>query len=129
MSFELHVSLKSDYLHITVTGTNSKATVAAYLENVVQECRERHCDKVLIEENLVGPRLGMTDIYEIVSEHGRKAAGVLRAIAYVDLNAKDDSMLFAETVAVNRDVPVRVFNSVDDAEDWISGQTKAETVH
>src|SRR4051812_9272005 len=128
MSFQLHVSPKSDYLHISVTGTNSKETVAEYLDNVIQECRERRFDKVLIEERLTGPRLSMTDIYEIVSEHSRKAAGVLTAIAYVDLNAKDDSMLFAETVAVNRDVPVRVFNSIDEAEEWITGHQKAETV-
>ena len=129
MSFELSIVQRADYLHITVTGTNSKATVAGYLDQVLEECRARRIDKVLLEENLSGPRLGMTDIYEIVSGKSQQAAGALRALAYVDINATDDSMLFAETVAVNRDVPVRVFASVEEAEEWIAGQEKAETVH
>jgi len=40
-------------------------------------------------------------------------------MAYVDVNAPDDSMYFAESVAVSRAFPVRVFSSVAAAEKWL----------
>lgn len=49
-----------------------------------------------------------------------RAPSVFAAVAYVDVHAKNhDNMKFAETVAVNRGVPVRVFGSVRDAEEWL----------
>jgi hypothetical protein len=44
---------------------------------------------------------------------------MFNAIAYVDVNAAGDVMQFAETVAVNRAVPVTVFSTVADAEQWL----------
>jgi len=40
-------------------------------------------------------------------------------MAYVDVNATGDLMGFAENVAVNRAVPVRVFASVAAAAEWL----------
>ena len=40
-------------------------------------------------------------------------------MAYVDVNATGDLMGFAENVAVNRAIPVRVFASVAAAEEWL----------
>jgi hypothetical protein len=47
--------------------------------------------------------------------------GCFEAIAYVDVNAEGDLMKFAETVAVNRSLPVRVFSTVGEAERWLLG--------
>jgi hypothetical protein len=74
---------------------------------------------VLIEERLEGPRLGTLDVFEIVSQGSSRALGILQAIAYVDVNAAGDLMQFAETVAVNRALPVTVFSTVADAERWL----------
>jgi hypothetical protein len=41
------------------------------------------------------------------------------AIAYVDVNAEGDLMQFAETVAVNRALPARVFSTVVQGEEWL----------
>jgi len=48
---------------------------------------------------------------------------MFEAIAYVDVNADGELMKFAETVAVNRSLPVVVFSSVSDAEKWLAGLT------
>jgi hypothetical protein len=74
---------------------------------------------VLVEERLEGPRLGTMEVFQIVSEGSRNAGGTYTAFAYVDVNAKGDLMQFAETVAVNRGVPVVVFATVADAEKWL----------
>lgn len=127
--FKLHIDQKKDYLYIKVTGVNSVENVATYLDQIVDECEARNCNRVLIEEHLEGPRLGFTDIFKVASESSVKALGKIRALAYVDINAEDDSMLFAELVARNRSVPVRVFKTVLDAESWMGSNRTAEHVN
>ena len=119
MSYKLTIHQKPAYLHAVVTGRNTRENVAEYLEEIRRECIVRNCFRVLVEERLEGPRLGTTDVFQIVSEGSSKASGTYKAIAYVDVNATGDLMQFAETVAVNRGVPVVVFSTVADAEKWL----------
>jgi hypothetical protein len=110
---------KATYLHAVVTGENSAENVRSYLKQVQQECKTQKCLRVLIEERLTGPRLGLVDVFRIVSEGTNRALGQLEAIAYVDVHAEGDLMKFAEDVAVNRYLRVAVFSSVPDAEQWL----------
>lgn len=59
------------------------------------------------------------DVFPIVSEGSSRARGKLEAIAYVDVNAEGTLMQFAETVALNRALPVTVFSTIADAERWL----------
>lgn len=127
MSYKLAITQKPAYLHVVVTGTNNKANVARYLDEVLAECLERECFKVLVEERLEGPRLPASDVYQIVTSGSAKVEGKLEAFAYVDVNAKGDLMAFAETVALNRGLPARVFRSVADAERWLSSKLEPPT--
>jgi hypothetical protein len=117
--FSLEINQKATYLHVVVTGKNSKENVENYLKEILRECVARNCSKVLIEEHLKGPRLGTFDVYSIASRGALQAFGKLKAIAYVDINAEGDLMKFAETIAVNRALPVRVFSTVAEAEKWL----------
>jgi hypothetical protein len=124
MIYELTIDQKPTYLHAIVTGHNSRENVARYLEEILRECIARKCFRVLIEERLEGPRLGTLDVFEIVSQGSNRALGILKAIAYVDVNAEGDLMQFAETVAVNRALPVTVFSTVADAERWLLDENR-----
>ena len=119
MSYALTVLERSGYLHFVVTGVNSRETVQLYLAEIGRECTARGCKHVLIEERLEGPRLDTTDVFMIASGQNMQAARTLEAIAYVDVNAKGRLMQFAEDVAVNRAVPVKVFATVAEAERWL----------
>jgi hypothetical protein len=78
---------------------------------------------VLIEERLEGPRMGTLDVFEIVSSGSTRFLRTITAMAYVDVNAPSQEMMqFAETVAVNRAFPVRVFPSVLSAERWLQSE-------
>jgi len=122
MSYDLTITQQPTYLHAIVTGLNSTNNVARYLEEIRNECMARGCFRVLIEERLEGPRLGTIDVFRIATEGSTRAQGHFEAIAYVDVNAEGDLMKFAETVAVNRSLPVAVFSSVRDAEQWLMGR-------
>lgn len=122
MTYQLKVEQKPAYVHFTITGQNSRETVEQYMEEVLRECTLRQCFRVLIEEHLEGPRLGTMQVFAMVSKGAERFLGVLKAMAYVDMNADPDMMHFAETVAVNRAIPVKVFPTVEAAERWISAR-------
>ena len=124
--YELTIDQKPTYLHAIVTGRNSREHVARYLEEILYECIARRCFRVLIEERLEGPRLGTLAVFQIASEGSSRAVGMLKAIAYVDVNAEGDLMQFAETVAVNRALPVTAFSTVADAEKWLLDEDRGD---
>ena len=123
MSYQLTIEQKPAYLHIIVTGDNSRETVMQYMEEVMRECTNRNCGNVLVEERLEGPRLGTFDVFSMVSEGAKRFLGTFHAMAYVDVNGDSSLMQFAENVAVNRGIPIQIFSNVPDAEKWLLHQT------
>jgi hypothetical protein len=119
MNYQVTIEQKPGYLHAVVTGRNSADNVMRYMEELLRECAARGCPKVLIEERLEGPRLGMIEVFGMVSRGSARFQGSLEAMAFVDVNAQGDVMRFAEDVAVNRGFPVRVFPTVTAAEEWL----------
>jgi hypothetical protein len=120
MPYQLTLQQEPLYLHAVVTGTNDADTVARYLDELRRECLARQCYRLLIEERLTGPRLGTFPVYKVVSEGSERARGLMHAIAFVDMNAEGHLMDFAETVAVNRGLPMSVFKSVAEARAWLT---------
>lgn len=118
MSCRMTFDSKPGYLHAVVTGRNTRENVVRYLAEVRRECQARGCTRLLIEERLEGPRLDRGDVFDVAS--GGAAPG-LPLIAYVDVNAQGTLMNFAEDVAFNRGVRIRVFGSVPEAERWLLG--------
>ena len=125
MSYDLHIEPRSTYLYVTVTGENSVDSVNGYLAEVHAWCLQHKCQNVLIVENLTGPSLGTYSIFELVSRKSAGASQVLGRLAYVDINPEHDpkAMEFAEDVAVNRGIPVRIFSTVQEAQGWLESQT------
>ena len=121
MAYDLKTVREDGYLHASVTGDNTPEDVAAYLGRIREICIEHGLSRVLIEENLVGPRLAAIDIYDIVNAASVGVAPAIRRVAFVDTNAEHrfSNMKFAETVAVNRGVNVKVFRDVPSAVEWI----------
>lgn len=119
MSFDVAITQKSGYLYAVVTGKNTPDSVLGYMDAIRGECRRRDCYRVLIEENLDGPRFDEMAIFALITEGSPNALGFFEALAYVDAQQDFEMVKFAETVAVNRGIPIAVFSSVADAENWI----------
>jgi len=121
MPCEVTYEQHPDYLHATVTGTSSRESVQQYIDEVLAECKKQQCKRLLIEECLEGPRLDGMDVFAMASEGSMRALGMFDAVAYVDPqmgNLKD----FAESVAVNRGLPLALFFSVAEAVQWLQEQ-------
>jgi hypothetical protein len=124
MSYKLTITQKPTYLHIIITGELSEENVLRYFEEIHNECTTRNCFRILIEENLHGPRLNVVKVLQLISEESKKSFGLFKAIAYVDVNAVDNSMNFIENAALNRGLPVRIFPTVVDAEKWLLNKNR-----
>jgi len=122
--YELEVVLKEGYLHATVRGANSAEAVLGYLSEIREACLRRGYKRVLIEENLQGPGLGTVNVFEVTSTASARTWPAVLRIAFVDVNPEHDpaAMKFAETVARNRGINVRVFSRVDEAEKWFASE-------
>jgi len=119
MSYHLTLEQHPSYLHAIVTGTRTARNVARFLQEVHQACRSRGLAAALVEIRLSGPSLDPGSIYRVVTERSDDARD-LRRIAYVVTTETDpEKPKFAETVAVNRGVNVRLFRDVEEAKRWI----------
>jgi hypothetical protein len=84
MSYELTISEQPGYVHFRVAGENTPENLQCYLMEVYQVCVTRGYEAILIEESLVGPSLGLLDIFRVISEASPRTVAKIRAIAFVD---------------------------------------------
>jgi hypothetical protein len=120
---------RAGFLHARVSGKNDPATVSRYLKDVYDACLREECPRVLIEEALDGPGLSVAEVFGVVAKASEKVWPVVQQIAYVDTNPLHDfaKMQFAEVVASNRGVNVRIFSSVRYAEQWLNSASDARS--
>ena len=119
MTYRLTLQSHPKYLHASVTGSHTPENVARFLREVHEACMSQGIGCVLVEVNFTGPSLATGSIYDVVSRQSSQAK-LLRKIAYVDASPRDDGKKkFAETVALNRGVNVRLFPDVAQARRWL----------
>ena len=122
MPYRLTLIEQPTYLHARVSGTHSPPNILRFLQESYAACREKGQSALLLEMGLEGPSLDPTTIFKIILERSDEAVR-LRKIAYVDPTPRDsERMKFAETVAKNRGVNVRLFRELEPAMQWIAAQ-------
>ena len=129
MEYVFKLERIADYLHAKVSGNNDPATVSRYLKDVYDACLRERCPRVLVEETLEGPGLSVAEVFGVVAKASEQVWPVVQQIAYVDTNPLHDftKMQFAEVVASNRGVNVRIFSSVRNAKQWLSSASDARS--
>jgi hypothetical protein len=117
--YEFIVEERPGYLHVIAHGDRTAEITLRVLKDVGEACRRLNRGEVLLEMALSGPSLDMTSILKVITE--RSQAGTrLRKIAYYERSPdKPGRAGFAETVAINRGVNVRLFNERDAAIRWL----------
>ena len=121
MPYELSVDEQASYVHTRGTGEFSPENALRFLVESNAACRQRGKRWLLLEFGFTGPSLNGGAIYEIITARSAHGA-VFERIAYVDASAERDleHMRFAETIARNRGVNVRLFRNLDEARQWLS---------
>jgi len=120
MEYQLTIVERSAWLHARATGANEPKNLLRFLRDAYAACIERDRTALLLETRFSGPSLATSTIFGVVTERSNDGAK-LHKIAYVDGNSdyNPEKAKFAETVAVNRGVNVRLFRTVAEAEAWL----------
>ena len=122
ISYDLAVESRRGFLHARVIGERTPENVLRFLKEAYEECVRAGQARLLLEMCLTGPSLASGDIFRVISARSADGAKLSR-IAYVEANMADAMRAkFAETVAVNRAVNVRLFQDLAAAEQWIAGE-------
>ena len=120
MSYQLTIEERPTYVYARADGDLTADNALRFLEEAYAACQRSGRAALLLDMQLHGPNLATTSVYEVISQRAADGSK-LRKIAYVPFRADDPSMAyFAETVAINRGVNVRLFDSVVAAERWLS---------
>jgi stage II sporulation SpoAA-like protein len=120
LSYQLTIEERPTYVYARVDGELTPANALRFLEDAHAACVKYGRTSVLLDMQLHGPDLPTTSVYDVISQRARDGSK-LSKIAYVPYQGGDPSMAtFAETVAINRGVNVRLFDSVAAAERWLS---------
>ena len=107
-----------------MTGAHNAANALRFLTESFDAIVKSGHGSLLLEFCLSGPSLDSSSIFDVVAQRTAVAAK-LRRIAYVDHSGhgRDPSkMKFAETVALNRGVNVRLFHELEEAQRWLTEQ-------
>jgi len=119
-AYELTIEERPHYLHAKVEGPRTPENAMRFLRESAEACRRLGRDSVLLEMNLAGPSLDTSSVFGVISK-ATPSGLMLRRIAYVEPAPREPARAeFAETIAKNRGVNVRLFRDVASAQAWLS---------
>jgi len=121
-SYHLVAEERPGYLHARVSGPRTAENAQRFLKEAYEECVRKGHAALLLEMGLTGPPLDMASIFRVIASRAPDGA-TLKRIAYIEPSPTDiPSALFAETVANNRGVNVRLFKDYAAADRWLTSE-------
>ena len=121
MQYSATFSVEPSYLHATLTGPHSSDNILRFLSEARAEGARRTSAALLLDFATDGVDLDLSAIFHIVTQRSEHPS-IFKKIAFVDCsNRKWERMKFAESVAVNRGLNVRLFRSLEEGRNWLEG--------
>jgi hypothetical protein len=124
--YRLTTKERHGYLHASVVGQRTAENAQRFLRDAYEACVKKGYSALLLEMGLTGPALDMASVFRVIANRAPDGAK-LRRIAYIEPSPTDlPAGLFAETVANNRGVNVRLFKDLESADRWLVDGVKAK---
>lgn len=117
--YTLEFEPRPEYLYAYVRGEKDSLEISLqYWKEIADECQRAGYKKVFIEED-IKEEMSTIEMYQFTSEIPNIGFSGIR-VAFVDryLNQQELNK-FGELVATNRGVNGKVFNSSEEAEEWL----------
>ena len=125
MTYRLSIEAHGTYLQARLEGERTVGNMQRFLQEAFLACVKHGTPDLLLEMNLANASMDSSAIYRVVLDRAADGAK-LRRIAYVETGASDPAKArFAETVALNRAVNVRLFASLAEARRWLESSADA----
>jgi len=111
---------KGSHVLVRASGFRTRATVIAMTIEIFDAILATRLSKALIDVRELKGRLGILDIYIVVTEVFQKLRGKgVRKVAIVDERVSSSRDWLIETIARNRGFNFRVFSDQEDALEWL----------
>jgi len=117
--YTLEFEQRPEYLYAYVRGEKDSLEISLqYWKEIADECWRAGYNKVFIEEDING-EMSIIEMYQFTSEISNIGFSGIR-VAFVDrcLNQRELNT-FGELVATNRGLNGKIFNSSEEAEEWL----------
>lgn len=110
-----------DLIVITHSGIMTRQDYRTEATEVLQLARDRDIRRFLVDNTTLEPTLGAADIYDFPRIYDELAADRAARIAVISSpqDAVRRNLQFYETVCVNRGYNVRLFDTREQALDWL----------
>jgi len=116
-SYSIEAEYEGEYLHVTVGGLKVTPEIAlAYWKEIIDECEERGCSKILLEHNFV-EMISMPEMLTIIGPVGDLLEG--RTLAFYDRHGNYDTPEAGKRILRSHDVKMQVFHDLDEAKRWL----------
>jgi len=126
-AYHLETQDRNGYLHARVVGPRTPENAQRFLKEAYEACVRKGYSALLLEMGLTGPALDMASVFRVIANRAPDGAK-LKRIAYFEPNPTDiPAGLFAETVANNRGVNVRLFKDLAGADRWLANEGRKKT--
>jgi hypothetical protein len=129
MSIEFRIRDESAILNVKAAGTcDSLVQLKEYVLAMHRAAQSAGVTRVLVDERELCYHLSTVDSFESGKFVAEKARSGVRIAVACSSEAKA-SARFWETVAINRGAPLKVFDDIDDAEEWLRRYPPRRTTH
>ena len=119
MAIDYSFQIDGDLLICETRGFDESYDEAAqYGKAVVSACLDNGCKRVLCDERELEYKLGKFDVFKLAESLTAFAPQIIKAALVYSPNNVEDAV-FWETVGVNRGATVKVFQSRDEAMQWV----------
>lgn len=118
--YKINFEDRADYLYVRIEGEYDTTAISnEYWREIEAECSVRKPKRLFVEEDLRQQVESVADIYEVASEVSHRALTGIR-IAFFDTQPDHyEKNIFAELVARNMGLNVRIFANREDALEWL----------
>lgn len=122
--YTLATEAQNSHLFAHVSGIRTGESVAKVTVEVFDATIANGLSRVLVDVRAFEGRLGVLDIYLLVTElfQNLRGKGIKKA-AIVDRPHSGMREWFLETVAINRGFNLRIFSEVEEARQWLLANT------
>ena len=122
MTYRVTIETHKTYVQARLDGARTPENLLRYLREAYLACVQHGRRDLLLEMHLGNADLDSSAIYRVVLQRAAEGAR-LRRIAYVETGMVSAAKSrFAETVAVNRAVNVRLFPTLGEARAWLEAE-------
>ena len=117
--YQIEFDYRPNYLYVYISGQKDSLAISRqFWQEIAGECKKIQSTKVLILEDIKGA-ISTAEMYQLATEipqmgfYGIRIAFVDRYIEQQELNK------FGEIVANNHGLRGKIFNNVEEAENWL----------